>query len=459
VPLDNGAAEKQIPVSRLRTDLTIILISWGVFGSCWFNAVLGAPYTAYAVRLGADPLMLGFLSAAAVLGVVGQVFSAHLIERTGRRKTIFLIADLIQRPLWVLVGALPFLIPGRHAMWRIVGLLGLTLMSSLLGQVGSPAWVSWMAQVIPNPVRARFLGVRFRLATTTGMITALVVGKVLDWDSSYRTFFAIFSFAALMGTIDIVMFFFIPRGDETPAREPPSISKILLIPWSDERFRRYLYYVASSAACYGIMGQFLTLYLLEGINLGKFYTNLYLLGIPLLVAALLGSAVGIQISRFGNRPVLFVATLVAVPLPLMFGAAGHNNYPLLASAAVLAGIVTAALGVAELNMLFAMTPAPRRSAYLAAVALMAGVVGAAAPIVGGVIAQSLVGWHAVVAGLRVTNLHAVFLAATLLRIAHAAVFVPGLPEPEARPAAELMADVLKAPTEAAGAAMRRILRR
>lgn len=457
--LENGGAQRQVPVSRLRADLAIVLISWGVFGSCWFNAVLGAPYTAYAVRLGADPLMLGLLSAAAVLGVAGQVLSAYLIERTGRRRTIFLTATLIQRPLWVLVGALPFLIPGGYGAWRIIGLLGLTLMSSLLGQAASPAWIGWMAQVIPGPIRARFLGVRFRLATVTGMITALVVGKVLDWDSSYHTFFAIFGFAALMGTIDVAMFFFIPRGDETPAPEPPSIARILLIPWSDKRFRRYLYYAASSAACYGIMGQLLTLYLLEGINLGKFYTNLYLLGIPLLVAALLGPAVGIQITRFGNRPVLFVATLLAVPLPLMFGAAGHNNYPLLAGAAVLAGVVTAAVGVAELNMLFAMTPAPRRSSYLAALALMAGVVGATAPIVGGAIAQSLAGWQAVVAGLRVTNLHAVFLAATLLRIAHAALFVPGLPEPEARPAAELMADVLKAPTEAAGAAVRRILRR
>jgi len=59
----------------------------------------------------------------------------------------------------------------------------------------------------------------------------------------------------------------------------------------------------------------------------------------------------------------------------------------------------------------------------------------------------------------VTNLHVVFLAATVLRIAHAAVFVPRLPEAEARPATELVADVLKAPTEAAGAAVRKLLGR
>lgn len=457
--IGNDAGEGRVSVSRLQVDLTIILISWGVFGSCWWNAVLGAPYTAFAVQLGADPLMLGFLSAAAVLGVAGQVFSAYLIERTGRRKTIFIAADLVQRPLWVLVGALPFLMGPRYAHWRLVGLLALTLMSSLMGNIGSPAWVSWMAQVIPDRLRARFLGVRFRLATITGMITALAVGKVLDWSSSYHTFFAIFGIAAAMGSVDICLFIFMPRGDEKPAPDPPAIARILLIPWNDRPFRRYLYYVAWSAASYGIIGQFFTLHFLEQARLGKFYTNVYMMVVPALVAALLGPALGHRIGRFGNRPVLVVATLLAVPIPLLWGFAGHSSYAMLIGGAALVGIINAATTIAELNMLFAMTPAERRSAYLAAVAVTAGLVGAAAPIVGGVIAQALSGWQAVVAGVRLTNLHVVFLSSILLRIAHAAVFVPGLPEAEARPAAELVADVLKTPTEAAGAAMRRILRR
>jgi MFS family permease len=459
VSVDYGPAAPARSPRQLRANLAIILISWGIFGSLWWNAVLGAPYTAFAVQLGADPLMLGFLSAAAVLGVVGQILSAYLIERTGRRKAIFLVADLIQRPLWVLVGALPFLIPARYGHWRVIGLLLLTLMSSLLGNTGSPAWVSWMAHVIPQRIRARFLGARYRLATATGVITALVVGKVLDIDSSYRTFFAVFALAALMGTVDILLFTFMPRRQERPSPQPPSLPAIILIPWSDRSFRHYLYYVGSSAACYGIMGQFLTLYFLEGIHLGKFYTNLYLFVIPLLIAASLGPMIGRRITDYGNRPVLAVATVLAAPIPLLFGAAQHNNYALLVATGVLAGIVTGVVGIAELNMLFALTPAERRSAYLAGVALVAGLVGAAAPMIGGIIAQALTGWHATVAGMTVTNLHVVFLLASLLRIIHAIVFVPRLPEPAARTASELMADVFRGPGGVAGAAVRRLRRR
>jgi len=454
-----SALHVQRPAARLRANLTIVLISWGVFGACWYNSVLGAPYTAYAVALGAGPLMLGFLSASAVLGVVGQVFSSYLIEKTGRLKLIFLTVDLIQRPLWILVGALPFVIPERYGPWRLVGLLGLTFLSSLMGSMGSPAWIGWMAHVIPVRIRARFLGVRFRLATITGMITALTVGAVLDRNSSYPVFFAIFGFAAVMGTIDIAMFIFIPRRYEVRPAEPTPLPAIVTMPWRDRRFRRYLYYAASSAASYTIMGQFLILYLLDGIALGKFYTNLYLLVIPLLVAATLGAVVGRQISYYGNRPVLLVATLAAIPLPLMFGAAGHDSHLLLASTAVLAGIVTAVLGVAELNLLFAMTPEAKRSAYLAGVALVAGTVGAAAPIAGGVIAQSLAHWHLMLGGFRLTNLHVVFLAATALRIIHAAVFVPRLPEARARPARDLIADVFRGPMDVAGVAVRRVKRR
>lgn len=435
------------------------MISWGVFGACWFNAVQGAPYTAFAVSLGARPLMLGFLSAAAVLGVAGQVFSSYLIERTGRFKTIFLAADLVQRPLWILVGALPFLLPPRYGAWRLIGLLGLTFLSSTMGSIGSPAWIGWMAHVIPPRIRARFLGARFRLATTTGMITALTVGKILDWNSSHAVFFAIFAFAAVMGTIDITLFFFIPRGFVPRPSAPPSVFGILSIPWRDRRFRRYLYYVASGSATYTIIGQFAILYLLERIRLGTFYTNLYMIVIPLVVAAALGPTVGRQISYYGNRPVLLLATLLAVPLPLMWGAAAHDSYALLAGTGVLSGIVTAVLGIAELNLLFAMTPEAKRSAYLAGVALASGLVGAAAPIAGGVIAQSLAGWHVMLGDFRFTNLHAVFLAATVLRIVHLAVFVPRLPEVSARSARELAADVLRAQADAAGAAVRRLLPR
>ena len=418
--------------------------------------MLGTPYTAYARRLGASPLMLGLLSSAVLMGVLGQVISAFLIERTGKRKTIFLAADLVQRPLWVLVGALPFLIPPQHAQWRLVGLLGLTLLSSFLGQIGSPAWVSWMAYVIPGRIRARFLGARYQVATITGMITALVVGKVLDWDSSYRTFFVIFGLAAFMGTVDIVMFFFIPRRHEWPAADPLSPLGILTTPWRDQRFRRYLYYTGMSAATYGVMGQFGTLYLLENISLGKFLTNLYMYVIPLSIAAVLGPTAGRQISRFGNRPVLLVVTLLAVPLPLMWGLCTHNSHLLLLTTAAIAGVVTAAQAVAELNMLFALTPATQRSAYVASVSLTAGLVGAGAPVVGGIIAQSLVGWHLPLAGITLVNLHVVFLVATVLRVAHVALFIPRLPEPDARPASELVADVLRGPAGAAGAAMRRL---
>ncbi len=443
----------------LRRNLTIILISWGIFGACWWNAVLGVPYTLFAVRMGATPLFIGLLSAAAMLGVVGNLLSSYLIERTGHPKAVFLVAMLIQRPLWILIGALPFLIPPRYGAWRLAGLLGLTLLSSVLGSTGGPAWVSWMAHVIPQRIRARFLGIRFRLVTITGMITALVVGKVLDWNSSYHTFFAIFGIAAVMGTIDITLFFFIPRPAAARSAEPPSLLALLRIPWSDRRFRRYLFYAGASSASYTGLGQFVILYLLEGIHLSKLYTNIYVLAGPALVAALFGPVVGRYVTNFGNRPVLMVTTLLAIPLPMLYGAAGHNSHPLLAFAALVAGVVTAVLGVVELNLMFAMTPEAKRSAYLAAVALVFGLVGAAAPVAWGLMAQALTGWHTSVAGFTLTNLHVVFLAGSAVRIVHAAIFVPRLPEAEARPARELVADMLRAPVDAAGTTMRRLRRR
>ncbi|UCH33558.1 MAG: MFS transporter [Armatimonadota bacterium] len=445
--------------SEVRHDLTILFLAWGLCGASWWAAVQGAPYTAYAVRLGANPLMLGLLSAAAVLGVVAQPLSSYWVERTGRRKLIFLVAGFIQRPLWVLVGALPFLIPSAHERWRLMALLGLALLSSTLGSAMTPAWISWIAYVIPQRVRARFLGTRFRLGTVTGIIVALVVGWVLDRSSSYLAFFAIFGFAALMGIGDVLFISFVPRRYEIRASEPPSLISIIFSPWRDASFRRYLFYAASSAASYGIIGQFATLYLLENLALGKFFTNLYMLVIPLVIAALLGPAFGRQIAYFGNRPVLMLTTMLAILVPVMWGLAGPTSYVLLTAASVVAGVVTAALTVAELNMLFTMTPADKRSAHVAAVAVVSGLVGAVAPVLGGAIAQWLTGWERVVWGVRLVNLHGVFLAATLLRVIHLAVFVPRLPEPKARSTAALVTDLLREPGGIAAATVQRLRRR
>jgi len=432
------------------------MVSWGVFGSYWWNtAVVGAPYTAYARKLGASPLVLGVLSGAILLGVVGQVISSYLVERTGRRKAILLTALLLQRPLWTLVGALPFLIPPHLAQWRLAGLFALTFTSSVLGGIGGPAWTSWMAYVIPERIRAQFLAARYQLATITGMLSALLVGKILDWNDSFTSFLVLFVVAGVMGTIDILMFIFVPAHDHKP-EQAPALAGVLAIPWRDRLFRRYLYYTAMSAATYGIVGQFGMLYLLEYARLGKLLSNWYGLTLPLLVAALLGPACGRYIARFGNRPMLIVGTILALPLPITYNITGPHSHILLTATALTAGVVTAIVGVAEINMMFALTPEEKRSTYLAAVSATAGLVGAAAPMVGGIIAQALSGWVWVVWDFPVRNLHAVFAVAVLLRILHVVFFVPRLPETHARSPRELVAEVIRSHGEVVAGAARRI---
>lgn len=444
------------PAVSLRTSLMIVLVSWGIFGSFWWNAWQGVPLTAYARRLGSSEMMVSLIIAACTVGALAQPLSAYLIERTGRRKAIFLATCLVQRPLWVLIGALPYLIPDSYAGWRPVGLLALITASSLLGSAGNPAWLSWMAYIIPQRVRAPFFGSRYRVATITGLLTALLVGRLLDWNSSHAMFLAIFSAAAVMGTVDIAMFCFLPAHDTKPEGTTPSLLEILLIPWRDREFRRYLAYTISGSITYMIIGPFIIIYLLEQAHLGKLATAAYVTVLPLVVAAALGPATGRLVGSFGNRPVILMATVAAMPIPLMYGLAGRDSHGLLLVTAVLVGIVSAATYVPELNMLFSLTPEAKRSAYVSAVSLLAGVVSAGASALGGAIAEACAGWRLVVGGLTLTNLHVVFLAATITRIAHLAIFVPRLPEPTARPLRELMIDVVRGPAQAADGAMRRL---
>jgi MFS family permease len=157
--------------------------------------------------------MFGLLSSLPFLGVLTQLPAAYLVERMRRRRTIFLACMSSQRLVWFGVAAIPWAVPESHTGVRVGVLLALVVLSSGLGNAGTPAWLSWLADVVPEEIRGRYLGNRAAFGTATGVIAATAAGWVLDQSSSYTTFAIVFSLAALLGLLDALLLAFM--------REPP----------------------------------------------------------------------------------------------------------------------------------------------------------------------------------------------------------------------------------------------
>src|SRR5205814_7066199 len=99
LPLDPDATGTAAHTRMVRRSLGIVTLGW-VFGSVWMNSTSGAPLTLFAKGLGATPFQFGLLAALPFIASLVSMPASLLIERTGRRKGIFLNRLSTQRLMW-----------------------------------------------------------------------------------------------------------------------------------------------------------------------------------------------------------------------------------------------------------------------------------------------------------------------------------------------------------------------
>ncbi|NIM06068.1 MAG: MFS transporter [Armatimonadetes bacterium] len=423
------AKPMRLPDRELRRCLSVILVSWGVFGSAWMSTVMGAPFPVFARALGASTFTFGLLSALRFLAVIAQIPGAYWIERAESRKRIFFLMHIPSRLSWLLIAALPWIVPAEFSDLRVGIFMILLFGFGLMDAVGTVAWTPWVGDIIPERLRARFWAQRQRLATLTAMIIALIVGWLLDRQApgSFLIFSIVFAVAAVFGFLDIALYWRVP---DIPMLKQPSLrlSEIIRRPLRDRRFRIYLIYVASSTVSGSIMGTFIWLYALEALKLSKFHTNLYLITLGSLATVLTARTIGALADRFGNRPVLTLAWSGLALTPILWVLATPTNHTLLFVASILGGACGGATMMLGVNLIFAMTPRAARSAYVAQVSLASGLAGFIAPVIAGAVAQMFVGVQVSFLWWRFGNLHLLLIALSIYRALHTILVVPRLPE-------------------------------
>src|SRR5688572_10501549 len=143
----------------LRRAMLMATCGW-MFGSVWFSAMSGTPLTLYARTLGASPFQFGVLAALPFLASLLSLPASFLIESTGQRKRIFLLGLYLQRFLWFIIAATPLWIMQRggseHARLAMSVFLWLMFVMYSGQAIGGPAWVTWMADLVPDRIRGKY---------------------------------------------------------------------------------------------------------------------------------------------------------------------------------------------------------------------------------------------------------------------------------------------------------------
>jgi MFS family permease len=446
----------------LRRALWLATVAW-IFGSIWFTAISGSPQTNYAKALHASEFQFGLLTALPFIASLLSLPASLIIEATGQRKKIFLWPQYLNRLMWFPIGLVPLWIVWRYPSAHVAAMaafLWLMFIMHSCQAIAIPAWVSWMADIIPDRKRGKYFSRRRAWGLFSAIPAAVAVGWVLDRYALFsdqhtvlKWVAIVFMVAALFGLVDIIFFEFVVDVPRKPS-QGIHLLRAMKGPLHDKHFLWMCGFVGMLFFAVSFMGQFLTKYVMEQLAGGtgaaarhvNLTTQMMVLVAPNLASLLVIGAWGRAADRKGKKPVLALAALGLVPVGFGWCLVSSGN-PWLGYLLSMAGTALwQGVDAANWNLVMEMggsadespNGAAGGSAYVAVNSVIINLAGAAGGLSAGAIAQSLHDWQWVTAFKTFTYYDVLFALSALLRLVAVVVFLPHLHEPAARPTHEAL---------------------
>lgn len=369
----------------------------------WVAVALGMPLTMLMESLGGRAVMVGLIVTLQQLATVAQIPAALLAERLPNRKPLWFVSALLHRALWF-VPVFLLLLPDPRLQWVRIVLLVLIAISSLSGQMSAPLWLSWMGDLVPERLRAGFWGKRQTVVMLIHLPAVYVVGRILDFypdpragGGSFRGFQMVFLMAAVCGMADILIHTLVAEPRQKRVSQREAWWQRSLAPLRQPDFRWATLAFGGWMFSVGLVGSFSILYLTRvfGVNYSALSATLISASIG---TALAGVCWGHLMQLMGTRTFCVLMLLLAplLGVPWFFMQAGDIVIPVLdlviaqpvaimICTNLLAGAVYSGVGLSQLDMLVAITQPARRTMSMAVHWTIIGAVGAAGPVVGGLL--------------------------------------------------------------------------
>lgn len=393
----------------------------GAFANVFVILTGGVFITGLALFSGANDVTIGLLSAIPFLAQVAQLLSAYLVDKTGYRKSITIWASVVARQIWWVCVPLLLLV-GRI---RTDVLLGIVAVSSISLMIANPAWMAWMADLVPQKIRGRYFGFRSMAVAVTTLLATIFGGLVLD---HFRTidrlqvgFAVIITAAATFALVAVILLHKIPDRPPEKIRIPFHWTR-LTAPFKNSDFRQLVSAFSFWNVAVGIAAAFYAVHMLT--NLGMLFTQIAVYSsITSIVAIGLNRPWGKLIDRFGSKPIIVLCALGLTLVPLVWWLPRPGSVWILWFEAVYSGALWTGFNLGVFNIPIAASPREGRTMYLAAFSVVSGGAFFVASLAGGVLAQSWseLRWH--LGRQIVVNYHLLFALSALLRFIGAILFM------------------------------------
>ena len=371
-----------------------------------YSAMLGLTqdYIApFALALKATTAQIGLLASVPNLAMaLSQLTAPHLAEKAGSRKGLILPVVFMHALIWVPILLLPYMFPGQKIWW----LIGFVTLSTVFASLGTPAWGSMMADLIPQWMRGRFFGFRGKICGLATLVFFFIGGAILHFSAQnvFIGFSIIFGIAALFR---LVSWYFLSRMYEPPLHSVKEHHSLLHLVrnMGSSNLGRFTVYVSLMNFSVFLAAPFFAVYMLRDLNFD------YMIYVAIIATATLTNLMfltywGRRADRAGNIKVLMV-TSILVPLVPVLWIASHQLYYLIL-VQILSGFAWAGFTLASTNFVYDASAPENRTRCIALFNAMNGSAICLGALLGGFLAPHLppvLGY----------NLLTLFLIAGLLR--------------------------------------------
>lgn len=374
----------------------------GIFATIFSCVTGGVLLTNFLLELGASSIEIGLLSSIPMLVNFLQPIGAHIADRTTSRHwytlSIFTTSRLLWLVLIVSIGLFCWHPGDSHHL--VLWTLAIVLLTHILGALGSPSWVSWMAALVPHRLRGRYFGLRNSAANFTHLLFIPLLGFVVaHWrGGSIQGYGVALSLAVVAGIVSLGFQFLISDvNPQVPTQWERGKSKQSVVPEKgsfktllrDRNFIIFLLYWGVWMFAINLSAPFFNLYLLQDLGLSVSWVTIYsslTAGANLLMLLVWGKLA----DRIGNRPLLLLVGLLVAVSPLLWLGIGSDRLALwvwLPALNLLGGATWAAIDLCGNNIQMEISPTQGSSIYFAIAAAVSGLGGAFGTTVGSFFAE------------------------------------------------------------------------
>lgn len=329
--------------------------------------------------------MLGLLAAAAPFMTMLQLPAAKYLPVFGYRR--FVLMGWGARTVIIFFVALIPLLGFLDNATKLTLLVFCILVCNIMRGAASAAWMPWIALLIPEEARARFLS-RDQIFMYAGSLLALLVSALMiGGEVSVYEFSLVFLLSGLAGGVALYFIKKIPDVHAPEAMEKSAVA----VPWRTIFFYPPFFALLLFNMLFvfevGSLGVFTVQYLrdLPGFNDS---VVLYLSCLSFVGSLFVLPFVGRLLDRFGNKVVLFVSLLLfgLVILGWFCLAAGLVSPKswVVFMVNLLGGIAGAGFNVANSRMAFAVMPQMGRDHFFALFSVITSLGLGASPVLWGI---------------------------------------------------------------------------